>query len=282
MEKTWLNDFISTFEGFREYNFGDVKIFISNKETVFEAGQHSHAEYEFMTVRTQDVITLCNGKKNIIKKGCIMPFNSFDVHGQENSITIDSFICIILQADLIKRIAVDVFEFEQQPIFENKSFVPSSILNFYLGVFIDECSKNEIANKYYQNLLKELIIIELFKCSENNVVTTNAKPTSAILRAKKYLDENFRLPFNLQETADIAGMNKFYFIKRFKEEFKVSPYQYLLQLKIEKAKTMITQDKKILTEISFELGFSTQSHFIAQFKKTVGITPGEFKKKIIR
>lgn len=96
MEKTWLNEILSTFEGFREYSFEDFGIYISNRETVFEAGQHSHDEYEFMIARSQDITTLCNGKKIIMKKGCIMPFNSFDSHGQDSSITIDSFICIIL------------------------------------------------------------------------------------------------------------------------------------------------------------------------------------------
>ncbi|WP_413827414.1 helix-turn-helix domain-containing protein [Methanobrevibacter sp. UBA313] len=235
-----------------------------------------------MIARSQDITTLCNGKKIIMKKGCIMPFNSFDSHGQDSSITIDSFICIILPSNIIKKIAADVFGFKEQPIFENKSFSPSSSLNYYLGVFIDECDNGEKANKYYQNLLKELIIIELFKCSKNNVLTYNEKSTSSILRAKKYLDENYKVPFNLQKVSDISGLNKYYFIKKFKEELKVSPYNYLLHLKIEKAKNMIIQERKTLTEISFELGFSTQSHFISQFKKIVGITPGEFKKIIIK
>lgn len=282
MEKGWLNDIICSLEGFRQYNFDDINIYISNRETVFETGQHSHEEYEFMIVRDQDVTTLCNGKKIIMQKGYIMPFNSFDIHGQADTVVIDSFICVILQADIMRSIATRVFKFNQQPIFENKSFAPSPNLNYYLGVFIDECNKHEHANKYYLNLLKELIIIELFKCSSNNVATDNEELTSAIMRVEKYLNENYHIPFDLQKISEISGLNKYYFIKRFKEEIGLSPYQYFLQLKIEKAKCMIIQETKTLTEIAYDLGFSTQSHFISQFKKMVGITPGDFKKKIIK
>lgn len=74
MDKEWLNECISKFEGYRSYDYGNVKILISNTKSTFDKGIHKHIEYEFMSVRCQDVTTLCNGKRIVMKKGYIMPF----------------------------------------------------------------------------------------------------------------------------------------------------------------------------------------------------------------
>lgn len=54
--------------------------------------------------------------------------------------------------------------------------------------------------------------------------------------------------------------------------------KYLINLKIERAKELIVYDEKTLSEISYELGYSSVAHLSGQFKKVTGFTPSYFKK----
>lgn len=281
MESTWLTDCVSKFIGYRDYDYGDIKIFISNTDTVFEAGYHNHQEYEFMSVKDKDLMTSCNGKNLVIKKGYIMPFNSLEIHGQPKTDTVGYFVCMIISDTFIKKVAYEAFNVSEIPVFNNKSFLPSPSLNYYLGKLIDEYEGKESANIYCKDLLKKLVAIEIFKCSENNVLLKDKKSNCQIQRAKKYLDENYQHPFDLEKVSFISGMNKYHFLKSFKEELHITPLQYILQLKIEKSKELISLGEKSLTEVAYEMGFSSQSHFINQFKKATGITPGQYKKTIL-
>lgn len=70
-----------------------------------------------------------------------------------------------------------------------------------------------------------------------------------------------------------------YFRKMFKKYTGVSPAQYLLQLKIIRAKELLLSTDKSIKEISLELGFQTIHYFSLMFKKKVGMSPAAFRKK---
>lgn len=280
MNRDWIQEYAPFVEGRRDFFHNGFRLFVSNAKTTFPVGVHSHDEYEFMYSKNNDIQTFCNGKKLPIKKGCYFPFNSFDNHGQDEPATVNGFVCLLFSSSFIAQIAREVFDFKNKPLFFNKSFLPSSNLNFYLGAFINEyCSKIR-NNRHSLDSLQKLIAIELFRSSFNNVVP-NQDTNAPILRAKLFLQETCHQAFDLQQAAQVAGMNKYYFVKRFVEETGFSPQQYSAQLKIEHAKAMIAIGEKKLIDIAYELGYSTQAHFCSQFKKHTGITAREYKKTLI-
>ena len=59
---------------------------------------------------------------------------------------------------------------------------------------------------------------------------------------------------------------------------KVTPYQYILQRKIEKAKILMTESNKLLTHIAMDLSFSSYSNFCNVFKRLTGYTPDNYRK----
>lgn len=281
MNKDWVNEYASLFTGKRNCSHNGFRLFVSNAKAEFPVGDHNHIEYEFMYLKNDDIITFCNGKNLAISKGNIFPFNSFDVHGQSTSIVVNGFICILISPSLMHEVSQEAFSFKNKLIFINKSFLPSSNLNFYLGAFINEYCNKEKHNKYCLDSLVKLIIIELLRCSCNNIIF-NHEMHSSILHAKLFINENYDLPFNLQQVAEVAGMSKYYFVKRFASEMGISPQQYYEQIKISRAKTIIALGDKNLTEIAYELGYSSQSHFSTQFKKHTGLTASAYKKTLIK
>ncbi len=86
------------------------------------------------------------------------------------------------------------------------------------------------------------------------------------------MKSNFDESLKLETLANISGLSKYHFLRKFKEEFNMTPHAYLLQIRIQNAKNMLLQNK-ILSDIAHSCGFSDQSHFTRVFNKIYGMSP---------
>ena len=94
-----------------------------------------------------------------------------------------------------------------------------------------------------------------------------------ILFAKDYLVKNLETPPSLTELSRIAGINEFKLKRGFKEVFGQTVFGYLTDVRMELAKNDLLEKQKSITEIAFELGFSSVQHFSNAFKKKYGMAP---------
>jgi len=92
-----------------------------------------------------------------------------------------------------------------------------------------------------------------------------------------YIYAYYLSDIKLQDLEDIAGISKYHIIRIFKQKFLLTPYQFILKLRIEHALGLIKKDYP-LSIVAMESGFFDQSHFIKEFKKVYGISPLEFIK----
>ena len=84
-----------------------------------------------------------------------------------------------------------------------------------------------------------------------------------------------------RQQAAAAGMSPFHFSRLFKKSTGKSPYQFVLQRRIERAKKLLRNSTRSLADVGGELGFSHQSHFTSAFRKQVGATPGAYRKEVL-
>lgn len=98
-----------------------------------------------------------------------------------------------------------------------------------------------------------------------------------ILFARDYLVKNLETPPSLKELSRIAGINEFKLKRGFKEVFGTTVFGYLGDIRMELAKNDLLEKHKSITEIAFELGFSSIQHFSNAFKKKFGVPPREVK-----
>jgi AraC family transcriptional regulator len=59
----------------------------------------------------------------------------------------------------------------------------------------------------------------------------------------------------------------------------ITPYQYILKMKMDRAKELLMEDDTRVIDVAYQMGFSDQSHFTNTFKKYFGFSPGNFKKQ---
>lgn len=86
--------------------------------------------------------------------------------------------------------------------------------------------------------------------------------------------------FTLKELCHISGYSPNHLIQLFKNYKKVTPYQFCINTKIEKAKGLILYSNLTLSEIAHHLGYYDLNHFSKQFKKNVGLSPTDFCKAV--
>ena len=97
--------------------------------------------------------------------------------------------------------------------------------------------------------------------------------------AVQYLEDHFAETVPTEELAALAGVSVTQFNRRFSEIFRQSPRQFLLSLRIEKARHRLSTTEMPVVEISVETGFYDQSHFTRHFRRFTGLTPTQYRRQ---
>jgi AraC-like DNA-binding protein len=100
-----------------------------------------------------------------------------------------------------------------------------------------------------------------------------------VIRAKKFIDENFSGNINLNDIAAEACFSKFHFLRLFKLLYGRTPHQYLTEIRIEKAKQFLRSGLPV-SDVCFLTGFESISSFKGLFKRSTGHTPAAYRKQL--
>ncbi|MDJ0597045.1 MAG: helix-turn-helix transcriptional regulator, partial [Pleurocapsa sp. MO_226.B13] len=79
------------------------------------------------------------------------------------------------------------------------------------------------------------------------------------------------------ELAALVQISPSYFSILFKQATGITPHQYVIQCRIERAKELLRQSDLAIADVALRLGFSHQSHLSRHFKRLVGVTPKQFR-----
>ena len=130
-------------------------------------------------------------------------------------------------------------------------------------------NKSLLFDLYAQELICYLLQI---KGSQQIMNLGHEKP---VYKAIRYINENITEPISISKLATTLNMSDTNFCNTFKRVTGVSPKEYITDLKMNQAEEMLKN--KNVTEVAYDLGYESISHFIALFKKKYGITPKQFK-----
>ena len=112
------------------------------------------------------------------------------------------------------------------------------------------------------------------------ICTADAAPTG-IFAVKKYIDESFALPgFSVEQLCYDAGISHAHMLRLFRKEYGCSVIQYVLSKRIALACELLTKTDLSVKSVAFSCGFSDELHFMKTFKKHVGISALQYRKKV--
>ncbi len=108
----------------------------------------------------------------------------------------------------------------------------------------------------------------------------NAEPP-VITRAKEYILEHMAEDLSLARVAKAVNTSTFYFCKMFKKATGINFTDYLSRVRIEKAKNLLLNPNLRVSEIAFEVGFQSLTHFNRVFKKILGQSPTQYRAQLL-
>ena len=220
---------------------------------------HTHDTFNITLVLDQLFCTRLSNRFLLAPVGAIVITNPEEVHATicDNKLG-SSFFTFYVSAEVLKNI-----NHEKQVTFYDKV-----INDKFLFMQLHDISLN-YNDPFYEVEKNLLLTLErLVKKYANDTITSDKeiKLFHTFLKA-----ENLE-KFSLENTASEFGLDKYKFLRLFKQQTGLTPNNYIILKRIEKCKQLLqTQDD--LLEIALETGFYDAAHFCKYFKKFTGITP---------
>ncbi|HTN44798.1 MAG TPA: AraC family transcriptional regulator [Flavipsychrobacter sp.] len=159
--------------------------------------------------------------------------------------------------------------------FENNNDVTSS-----LNKLIHICAGNDIAKNIYADLnLKELLIRlmqsqQLLYVSDQAAEANNSSRMHFVLH---YIQQNLTSKISIDVLTRKAYLSRNAFFKWFKEQFGVTPLEYINQERIKLAKQLLIHRSNSISDVSLRCGFSDVNYFVRLFRKIEGVPPGVYQ-----
>jgi AraC family transcriptional regulator len=95
--------------------------------------------------------------------------------------------------------------------------------------------------------------------------------------ATEFIEDNIERDLGITEIADAVDLSPFHFARSFKQATGISPHQYLIKSRIERAKSLLAKSELPIVEVGFRVGFKNQSHFTTLFRRVTHLTPKAYR-----
>jgi len=153
-------------------------------------------------------------------------------------------------------------------------------------LLLQEHTASQIGSDLYQQALQQQLTLHLLRqyttrpltLADANITANDARqrisPALDLIHA--HLADNL----SLDTLATATHLTTYHFTRVFKQATGLSPHQYVLRERIEHAKVLLSTTSLSITEIAVEVGFNDQSHLHRHFKRTVGLTPRQYRKQL--
>lgn len=162
-----------------------------------------------------------------------------------------------------------------------------SILDHFESVEISGCLRNilremEQKNPGYEDVCQAYMEILIIRLMRSTALSVPAEPqvisgNRQCAAVKRYIDLHFKEPLTLDQLAENAHMNKYYLSHAFKQEYGISPINYMITRRIEESKYLLAETDLSMSQIAQLLGFSSLSYFSQVFRRTLAVTPMEYR-----
>ncbi len=156
------------------------------------------------------------------------------------------------------------------------SVSPETLREAYFATRVVPAKQHEAVVKLLTIFAQHLSMLS------NQVVVQqeNAEPP-VIIKAKEYIQEHQTENLRLGHVARACNTSTFYFCKMFKKVTGINFTDYLSRVRIEKSKNLLLNPNLRVSEIAFEVGFQSLTHFNRVFKKILGQSPTEYRAQLL-
>lgn len=150
---------------------------------------------------------------------------------------------------------------------------------YMLKRMADEYEQKEA---YWENVVVNYIVafLTILQRAADGCVSGRENKDPVIQQVLKYLDKEFAEMLSLADVADQFGLSSYTLSKKFKQYVGVGFLEYLIHLRIEEARRLLSETDMSVTEIAYEVGFDSTSTFYRDFRLLTKVTPAAYRQGI--
>ncbi|GAA3409649.1 helix-turn-helix domain-containing protein [Paenibacillus hodogayensis] len=151
-----------------------------------------------------------------------------------------------------------------------------------LALLLSMKAEMQEKNAFYAQKLNMRISEALIEHSRSVAPAQSGHPGNHLLYAKTFMDENCGQKIAVEDLADMVGYSYDHFRHLFKQKFGMSPIRYLLDKRLEKARSLLRYTELPVTAVALECGFSNDAQFCTLFRREIGETPLSYRRNEYR
>lgn len=243
---------------------------LSASMTDFMYKKHSHKEYAIgVTLRGIQQYNL-DGSLHLSHQNGVMLFNPEQAHdGMAHDKTGLDYVMLYIEPELLLEVIEkkDILRFLNPIVYDYR--LEQRVLSL----------ADAILNQKDEALCNELLLSLTESLIQNDLSSGFKKDNALIRKAKDILHYNLENVLKLEEICRELDLSKFQFIRIFKAHTGISPYQYFLNCKIERAKQLIEKNRDIYAAVA-ECGFVDLTHLNKHFKSIYGTTAFKYMSQL--
>lgn len=181
-----------------------------------------------------------------------------------------------LQPELLTRHAIEVLDTDRFELIPH--LLTHDALIYQIGMGLKHQLKTSGGHsRLYAESAATFLAVHLLQTysTQRKLITEyeGGLPQQKLKQAIDYIQDHLAQEISLNELADYLGMSRYYFCRLFKQSIGLSPYQYVIQQRVERAKQLLIQGHMSISDIAIACGFAHQSHLNRHFKRLIGVTP---------
>ncbi|HBF2204597.1 TPA: AraC family transcriptional regulator [Clostridioides difficile] len=236
---------------------------------------HFHEHYVIGFIEKGQRYLSCKNKEYTTSTGDLLLFNPFDSHTCEQiDDKVLDYRCVNIKPEIMKKTVFEITgknylpKFNQPVIFRSELVPLLQELHYIIMEEELDFKKEELFFFLIEQLIEEHTEPNL----QSNLENTNIE----IQAVCDYLENNYAEHIVLDELSTIAGMNKYSLLRNFTKLKGITPYRYLENIRVNKAKKLLEKGVEPI-DAAIQTGFVDQSHFTNFFKNFIGLTPKQYQ-----
>ncbi len=175
------------------------------------------------------------------------------------------------KAELLVNIYEQIFFKKRMPLFK-KHIIRDKVLFAKLNLFFHSVSDRQDSIHVESNLIDALSYLILNYTSYTKEYSHIFESKKIIKETLDFIGDNISTNITLDMLARNSSLSKYHFLRVFKKELGMTPHSFIVNERINRANILL-QNGVSISEASYQVGFSDQSHFTRNFKKYFGYTP---------
>ena len=134
---------------------------------------------------------------------------------------------------------------------------------------------------FTEHLISTLVthIYRTYTSAAQPIIAKGGLTPKQTSRALAYVQTHLSETIAVEDLAAEVGLSANYFTETFKKTLGVTPYKYVLNQRVEKAKTLLAENKNSVAKIASMVGFASHKQFSTAFRKVVGVTPAQYQRE---